>query len=217
MAAVDVKGTVRQRRSLGVDAEILKRLVEQSIHGTGDSDRHAAALFGICLGSGGRNFLELGVREGATTLPMLYAAYLLGGILTSVDRNDTAMTLPPDVLACWRFHQQDALAFLSALPDDARFDVVYVDDWHAYSHVAQELAFLDRHITSSGVILVHDLMYGESCPHYHCDLTLAEGQWASGGPYRAVAELDPKIWEFSTLPWCNGLTILRKKYSTLYR
>ena len=53
-------------------------------------------------------------------------------------------------------------------------------------------------------------------PFYHCDLTHHEGQWASGGPYRAVAELNPQFWEWSTLPWNNGLTILRKKYSNKY-
>ena len=50
----------------------------------------------------------------------------------------------------------------------------------------------------------------------YTDLTLKDGQWANGGPYRAVAELNPQFWEFSTLPWNNGLTILRKKYSNLY-
>ena len=35
-----------------------------------------------------------------------------------------------------------------------------------------------------------------------------------GGPYRAVAELNPQFWEWSTLPWNNGLTILRKSIVT---
>ena len=216
MATVDLKDAARQQRLRGTDTEILRRLVEQTLHGTRDSDRHATALFGICLGSNGRNFLELGVRHGATTLPMLYAASLLGGTLTSVDIKDVNVSLDPEMSKSWRFHNGDAVEFLRALPDEARFDVVYVDDWHAYPHVAQELALLDRHVTPRGVILLHDLMYGDSGPHYHCDLTLADGQWAAGGPYRAVGELNPQIWEFATLPWCSGLTLLRKKYSTLY-
>jgi len=59
-------------------------------------------------------------------------------------------------------------------------------------------------------------MYGNYTPHYHVDLTMKEGQWANGGPYRAIAELNPQFWEFSTIPSCNGLTILRKKYSNKY-
>jgi hypothetical protein len=60
-------------------------------------------------------------------------------------------------------------------------------------------------------------MYGNTCPFYHVDLIVKDGQWGNGGPYRAVAELNPQFWEFSTLPWNNGLTILRKKYSNKFK
>ena len=80
-----------------------------------------------------------------------------------------------------------------------------------------ELEILDKKVSPSSILLLHDLMYGESCPFYHCDLTPCAGsQWNNGGPYRAVAELNHQFWEFSTLPWNNGLTILRKKYSNKY-
>jgi hypothetical protein len=59
-------------------------------------------------------------------------------------------------------------------------------------------------------------MYGSTQPFYHSDLTIKNGQWANGGPYRAIGELDLNFWEWSTLPWNNGLTILRKKYSSKY-
>ena len=59
-------------------------------------------------------------------------------------------------------------------------------------------------------------MYGHTAPFYHSDLSHAGPQWNEGGPYRAVAELNPQFWEWSTLPWNNGLTILRKKYSNKY-
>jgi hypothetical protein len=71
-------------------------------------------------------------------------------------------------------------------------------------------------ISPRTVVLLHDLMYGFHAPHYHSDLTLSTGQWAEGGPYRAVAELNPQFWEFATIPVNNGLTILRKKYTNLY-
>ena len=78
-----------------------------------------------------------------------------------------------------------------------------------------ELELLDFQVGSSTVILLHDLMYANFEPHYHTDMDVHEGQWANGGPYRAVAELNKNFWEFSTIPVCNGLTILRKKYSRL--
>ena len=78
------------------------------------------------------------------------------------------------------------------------------------------LEIADRLVGPSSVILLHDLMWGNHDPFYRCDLTLKSGQWANGGPYRAVSELDPQFWEWATLPWNNGLTLLRKKYSTRY-
>ena len=71
-------------------------------------------------------------------------------------------------------------------------------------------------VSPKSVIVLHDLMYGNYEPHYHCDLTLKNGQWAGGGPYRAISELNEQFWEFSTIPVNNGLTILRKKYSNKY-
>jgi hypothetical protein len=59
-------------------------------------------------------------------------------------------------------------------------------------------------------------MHGHTEPFYNVDLTLESGQWEGGGPYRAVAELPRQFWEFATLPWWHGLTILRKKYSKDY-
>ena len=100
--------------------------------------------------------------------------------------------------------------------DSEIIDFAYLDDWHAYDHVKQELELLDPLVVPSSIILAHDLMYGHTEPFYHSDLLVKKGQWAEGGPYRAIAELDTNFWEFSTLPWSNGLTILRKKYSSLY-
>ena len=96
------------------------------------------------------------------------------------------------------------------------FDLVYLDGWHSYDHVKKEMDMLDKLVSPNSVILVHDLKYGNTEPYYHCDLTLDSGQWANGGPYRAIAELNRQFWEFSTIPACNGLTVLRKKYSSLY-
>jgi len=94
--------------------------------------------------------------------------------------------------------------------------LIYVDDWHSYDHVKKELEYIDKLVSPSSVVLLHDLMYANYEPHYHTDIACRDGQWANGGPYRAVAELDQNFWEFATIPVSNGLTILRKKYSKLY-
>jgi hypothetical protein len=190
-------------------------LLETTRNGVGDSDRHILPLFAIALASKGTCFVELGVRDGTTTLPLLLAAALNGGRLISVDRQPTSFDCPAEYESHWQFVQADAVEFLQTWDTSHKVDIVYIDDWHAYSHVAKELEYVDRMVGPSSIVLVHDLMYGTE-PFYHTDMALKHGQWADGGPYRAVAELPDQFWEWSTLPWSNGLTILRKKYSRKY-
>jgi predicted O-methyltransferase YrrM len=190
---------------------MLEDILIKSINGKGDSDRHLMTLFSIALATKGKNYIELGVRKGDTTVPLAEAARINDGVLYSVD-----IVGPPEIKASnWHFHKKDAVEFLlywEALNFPAP-DFVYIDDWHSYEHVKKELEILDRIVAPKTVVVLHDLMYGNTAPYYHSDITLKDGQWANGGPYRAVAELDPQFWEFCTLPWSHGLTILRKKYS----
>lgn len=190
----------------------LATITETTIRGIGDSDRHALTLFGIAAGSKGKLFLELGVRNGDSTLPLLLAAHLVGAKLISVDIQQTTFTPPPDLAPHWQFIQSDALAYLSNVPNDTVFDIVFVDDWHTYPHVKKELELLTRHVTPQSIVCLHDLMYGGTEPRYHTNPGMHKGEWAYGGPYRAVANLNDS-WEWATLPWHSGLTILRKKDS----
>ena len=194
----------------------MESLIDTTLHGQGDSDSHMVTLFGMVLSLKARNILELGVRSGSTTLPLLMAAKRTGGKVVSVDVEDTEFVPPPDLAPHWKFIKMDALEYMRALDKSTVIDFAYVDDWHSYAHVKEELNELDKCVSPKSIIALHDLMYGNWAPHYHTDLTMPDGQWAEGGPYRAVAELNPQFWEFSTIPCCNGLTILRKKYSNRY-
>lgn len=194
----------------------LKRFSTITLEGSGDSDRHLMPLFAIALASHGKTYVELGVRNGDTVLPLLAAAAVNDGELFSVDIQKTSFKCPKELKKFWHFQQCDSLVFLKKWPKDRKIDFVLVDDWHAYEHVKKELAYLDQYIGPSSIIVLHDLMYGHAAPFYHSDLTLKKGQWAGGGPYRAVGELDPQFWEWATLPWGHGLTFLRKKYSNKY-
>jgi predicted O-methyltransferase YrrM len=192
--------------------------IEKAQIGTNDSDKHFITLFSITLASGAKNIIELGVREGGTTLPLLIAAHMNRGTLYSVDINKTPFIPPPELKNSWKFTQQDAIQFLENWDTSLDVGIIYIDDWHSYSHVKKELELIDRIVSPSSIILIHDLMYGGTSPFYHTDLTNSAGeQWADGGPYRAVAELNPQFWEFATLPWSNGLTVLRKKYSNKFK
>lgn len=190
--------------------EILEGIIEKTLTGNGSSDRHDITFFAIALASFGKRTLELGVEFGGSTLPFLLAAQLNDGLVTSIDIKDTTFVPPDDLKAHWRFVKSDALTFLRSLPDDEKFDVIYIDDWHTYPHVREELRLIEKHLTPTTVILMHDLMYYRSDPHYHTNPGKWKGDFDWGGPYRAVAELDDS-WEWATLPWRNGLTLLRKK------
>jgi predicted O-methyltransferase YrrM len=193
----------------------INSLIKDVISGSGDSDKHLMTLFSIALSINAKNILELGVRDGKTTLPLLMAAKYTSGTVTSVDINDTSFIPPDDFKKLYNFKKMDSIQYLKE-KHSIPFDLIYIDDWHSYTHVKEELELIDRIVSPKSVILLHDLMYGNYDPYYHTDLTLKTGQWAHGGPYRAVAELDSQFWEFSTIPVNNGLTILRKKYSNLY-
>ena len=61
------------------------------------------------------------------------------------------------------------------------------------------------------MILLHDLMYGNSQPYYRSVDSPQDKQWDKGGPYKPVSNLDLSIWEYATIPRCHGMTLLRKK------
>ena len=198
----------------------MDKFIEKALTGDGDSDRHFITLYAMALASRGKTYVELGVREGHTTEPLHAAARANGGKLWSVDINQPTEYQPYvngflDINH-YEFVQNDSIRFLEEWPKDKKIDVVFVDDWHSYKHVKKQLELLDQLVGPSSIILLHDLMYGNTDPFYHSDLAHAGPQWDGGGPYRAVAELNPQFWEWSTLPWNNGLTILRKKYSNKY-
>ena len=192
----------------------MQKFVDRALNGKLDSDRHLVSIFAMALACKGKTYVELGVREGHTSEPIYEAAKLNEGHLWSVDLNIPSEYKPDN--GHYTFIQSDSIKFLEQWDRSKKIDVAFVDDWHSYKHVKRQLELLDELVGPSSIILLHDLMYGNTEPFYHADLTLTDGQWAEGGPYRAVAELNTQFWEWSTLPWNNGLTILRKKYSNKY-
>ena len=189
----------------------INRLIDKTINGTGDIDAHLMTLFSIAISIKAKNIVELGVRLGNTTPPLLMAAEKLNGNLYSVDIEDRIwdIPIPENLKKHWKFCECDSIEFLEKWDRSKTIDLILIDDLHTYEHVSRELKIIYDLVTPSSVVLLHDLMY-KWAPKYHSDLK-ARDQWAHGGPYRAVNELNKKRWEFSTIPVCNGLTILRKK------
>lgn len=184
--------------------------------GIGDSDHHLVTIFGIALQIRAKKVLELGVRWGDTTEPLVTAACMLRGKVTSVDIDQTLWECPEDMKPHYEFIQSEAIKFLEQeVSNNERYDLVYVDDWHAYEHVKRELELIDKLVDKKSIILLHDLMAFSDIngneAGYHWPMESAVGtEWSQGGPTRAVLELDKNKWEWSTIPINNGLTILRK-------
>ena len=44
----------------------MDKFIEKALHGDVDSDRHFITLYAMALASRGKNYVELGVREGHT-------------------------------------------------------------------------------------------------------------------------------------------------------
>lgn len=192
--------------------ELFSIFLNKTINGTSDSDQHLVTLFGITLQIKAKNILELGVRDGDTTEPMLTGVALNGGKITCVDINHTMWVCPDFFKPYYSFIQSDAIKFLEQeVEKQSYYDLVYIDDWHTGPHVKKELELIEKITDNKSIILLHDLMGCNTQPNYFYPINEAHGEWAYGGPYAAVKELDLSKWEWATIPVNNGLTILRKK------
>ena len=198
-----------------------------TMHNQKDIDEHILTLFALTISMKPANIFELGVRTARSSLPFLFASQIVGSKVTSVDVEQPVpdFAFPEEWKDKWTFKQKDALKFLKDdLPQmksvytsqhlydsSPRCDIFYVDDWHSYEHVVEELRLIGQYATPKDLIILHDLMYGNSQPHYKSVESPRDPQWGGGGPYKAIAELDLNEWEYMTIPRCNGLTLLRKK------
>ena len=182
----------------------------------GDSDLHLMTIFSIALEIKAKNILELGVRSGDTTEPLLCAAAINDGKLTSVDIQEIEWKCPDSLKCFWNPVKSEAIHYLND-DSDSYYDLIYVDDLHTYYHVKTELDIISKKIDSRSVILLHDLMTWSDPNYFQPDTEKHNGtEWDGGGPYKAVSELDTSIWEWSTIPSNNGLTILRKRGEILH-
>lgn len=195
-------------------SEYFDMFVDKALNGIGDSDSHLILLYSLVLNLKAKNILELGVRNGDSTLPLLLGAQKTGGLLNSVDIVPTSFKPPHELNQYWKFNCIDAIGYLKNLNEN--LDLVFIDDWHDGNHVYSEIRLIEPWITKKSVILLHDAMHQNSEPEYRLDppdYDIGGRHFGHGGPYGALLRLlseSPKNWEYSTLPSANGLTILRK-------
>lgn len=191
---------------------IFNSFFEKTLDPQVDSDNHLITMFGIAMQMRAKKVLELGVRWGTTTEPLLLGTYLMGGNITCVDIAPTQWNCPDFLKEHYTFIQSDAIKFLEdEVKKDSYYDLIFVDDWHSYEHVKKELELIDKITDKKSIILLHDLMCGTHPEYSLPTWNGPESEFGEGGPTRAVFELDKEKWEWVTFPVCNGLTVLRKK------
>ena len=179
-----------------------------------DIDEHLLTLFSLTVSMKPKTIIEPGARSARSTYAFLLGAREVGSKVISCDINDPqpSIHLSGDLKTRWSFYKKDAHEFLeNDFPSLYEGGIVYIDDWHTGDHVRKELELIEDHIRPMDIILLHDLMYGNSQPNYKSVESPKDKQWDKGGPYRPISELDLNKWEYMTIPRCNGLTLLRKK------
>ena len=188
----------------------LKHLIDLTYTGTLDISQHLLTLYALTVSLKAKNILELGVRQGNSTFAFLLGLEVTQGALTSVDINETlSLREKFENYKNWNYTISDSVLFLEKHQPITPYDIVFIDDWHDGEHVIKELNYIEKFITPSSLILLHDAMCWNTQPKYHL-YSDTEGEFGNGGPYGALSKLDKNIWEFSTIPVNNGLTVLRK-------
>jgi predicted O-methyltransferase YrrM len=192
--------------------ELFNKLISKTLsNNPQDSDWHLMTLFSLAIQTKSKNILELGVRDGDTTEPLIMAANILEGKVTCIDIQNTQWTCPDEFKNNYEFIKIDAIEFLGKeVEKNSYYDLILVDDWHSYEHVKKEIELIDKITDNRSLILLHDLMGAGNAPNYFQPNSWG-GEWANGGPFRAVNELDLNKWEWMTIPVNHGLTLLRKK------
>ena len=125
------------------------------------------------------NVLELGTRDGVSTIALLAGVDAHGGHVWSVDIDDCGHLFDD---ANWTFIQADSLdvptiVFDGGVPDE--LDLLFVDTLHHYEQVWQELDTWGHAVKPGGYILIHDTQLSQGAWH-------AVDSWAAENGYVAT-------------------------------
>ena len=90
----------------------IKKISNKTLNPKNDSDGHLLTIFSLAVSCKGSKYLELGVRNGDTTLPILMAAAINGGKLISVDKKQTSFKPHTKYKNHFSFVKKDTIAFL---------------------------------------------------------------------------------------------------------
>jgi cephalosporin hydroxylase len=100
--------------------------------------------------------IELGVRDGVSTMAFLRGVSEVGGHVHSADTRHPQVPIWLADTGLWTFHVGDDLSvpILDALPE--RADIVFIDTSHYYDHTLAELRTYVPRVKRGGLVLCHD-------------------------------------------------------------
>ena len=143
-----------------------EHITDRDVELAGDVSTTQLILYSLARLGAGTRFVEIGVADGSTTLPLLKAAEDNGGHLVSVDPSgcEDAKRLVDayGYEAFWTFHECTTEAaiqrpeFRDFVQDPDGLDLVYIDGCHSAQGVAFDLCTLFPHVRSGGFVVMHD-------------------------------------------------------------
>ena len=186
--------------------------VLNSLAGKGDMKAHIHTLYGICRGVKPKIALEIGVRKGVSTIALLLGIRFSGGLLYSIDidacEGAKKRIEQLGLSSFWNFTKANSQTYNDW--KDKPIDLLFIDGDHSFSGVSSDFFKYFPFVRENGLILMHDA---------YCPREVAEREKVEG--HHFVERLTEQNYlyykgfitaqiELCTLPYCNGLTIIRK-------
>lgn len=139
---------------LNVDSSDLFHLANDFSEHSGCWGTALPFIYGLAVGSGAKQMLEIGVWCGGSTRALLQAAAVNAGHLTSIDIDDCEGAVPTGLRDRWTFIRGDSR---NVLPNcDASIDFALIDGEHSFDAVSRELKEIDRLMVPRGCIILDD-------------------------------------------------------------
>jgi predicted O-methyltransferase YrrM len=141
----------------GFNVQPQNTLEEHMIKPT-DICQHLATLHMLTCELNLKAIVELGTRDGESTIALLQAAKKIGGHVYSVDINP-CLEAKKVVKECglteyWEFIQGDDLNIQWEKP----IDHLFIDTSHTFEHTLEELKKFEPYVRKGGIIIMHDIV-----------------------------------------------------------
>ncbi len=161
-----------------------------------------APLFGEAVPTRPPRCLEIGVRQGVSTVAILAGLKRNGGHLVSLDIDPVESAVAADVIARlgltdqWEFHLEHSDAFASRMTGE--LDLLWIDGDHNSPQPQRDFDNYAPFVRQNGIIAMHDRWVEPSRPDEFGVEACVQSVLGRGG------------YELMTLPWTYGLVLMRK-------